>query len=263
MSSRLTLSEALARLPGRVDLASVTAIGCTSTDDVYRLSLNGNDVVLRIADRGVDWQAALAIQRHAADRGIAPAVLLAAPDAGIAVTAYAPGRSLQRADMADPATQQAVGHLLRVLHSGQSVGHTLDLVAAIRRYVSRCPASVRQTAKRVANDIAKRLSAARPVQLVPCHNDPVADNFLAAGSLTLIDWEYAADNDPRFDLAVVSAHHDLDASGRLRLLSAYAPDDVERLSHELENWEAIYRGIHLLWASACSSNDLTNYCEVL
>ena len=41
--------------------------------------------------------------------------------------------------------------------------------------------------------------------LVPCHNDPLCENWvLGADKLYLLDWEYAGMNDPMWDLADVS-----------------------------------------------------------
>ncbi|MEM8983774.1 MAG: choline kinase family protein [Pseudomonadota bacterium] len=262
MSNRLTLAEALARLPGAVDDTSVAAIGQTSTSAVYRLRLNGSDVVLRIGDRDADTRAALAIQRSAAERGLSPAVLLAAPDAGLIVTAFAAGQALMTRELHAPATLQAIGRLLRRLHSGAPTGHRLDLLAAVQRYVANCPAAVQPLAERIATEIREQIASVTPLSLVPCHNDPVAANFLVGSALQLIDFEYAADNDPRFDLAVVSAHHALDSDARRRLLRAYAPDDIDCFAADFAIWESIYRGLHVLWASARGPVPPTSRCEV-
>lgn len=54
------------------------------------------------------------------------------------------------------------------------------------------------------NSIEKLLSL-RSIKKVPCHNDTTPSNFIKSkGSVKLIDWEYANNNDPMWDLACLS-----------------------------------------------------------
>ena len=51
--------------------------------------------------------------------------------------------------------------------------------------------------------------AENPQKLVPCHNDPLSENFMYDGeTLYLIDREYAGMNDPTFDMAAVINEND-------------------------------------------------------
>ncbi|MEL7537437.1 MAG: phosphotransferase [Pseudomonadota bacterium] len=250
MRPRLSLPEALARLPGNVDAADVAAVGETSSADVFRVTVGGRLAVLRIVDRGSDMAAQLAAQRQAAAAGIAPAVLLAAPDAGLLLTDYAPGTVLTATAMEDTDSVAAVGRLLRRLHDLPRLGVTLDLEAAARRYLGQCTAPARSSAVKAEREVRALLADVDDRPGVPCHNDPVAQNFVLGESLTLLDWEYAADNDPLFDLAVVSAHHDLASRRRDALLRSYCSASFEENRRRLPTWEAIYRRIYELWSVA-------------
>ena len=59
--------------------------------------------------------------------------------------------------------------------------------------------------------------------LVPCHNDPLCENWVldGEGRLYLIDWEYAGMNDSMWDLADVSIEAALSAQQDDILLTAY------------------------------------------
>ncbi len=123
--------------------------------------------------------------------------------------------------------------------------------------------------------------------LVFCHNDPVADNFVAvpepgpgsssssslgpssgpdSGSdpgpcpasaqmptpqLWLIDWEYSGFNEFWFDLAVVIGHHQLSMPLAQAFLKAYLgrlPSAAEQ--QRLAGWVAFYVSLSRLWSAA-------------
>ena len=62
-----------------------------------------------------------------------------------------------------------------------------------------------------------------PVPLVPCHNDPLCENWILDGNgrMYLIDWEYAGMNDGMWDLADVSIEAALTPEQEDILLTAY------------------------------------------
>jgi thiamine kinase-like enzyme len=78
----------------------------------------------------------------------------------------------------------------------------------------------------------------------------VAANIVGTSSLKLLDWEYACDNDPYFDLASLVAYHDLGSKHVGMLLDSYAggrnPEAKERLQLQLR----IYDAIQWLWLAA-------------
>ncbi|WP_459852229.1 phosphotransferase [Dongia sp. agr-C8] len=75
--------------------------------------------------------------------------------------------------------------------------------------------------KREAEAVRKALSA-RPLPIVPCHCDPLAENFLDTGSqVYVIDWEYAGNNDPMWDLGDVSVEAGFGPDQDEALLRAY------------------------------------------
>ena len=45
------------------------------------------------------------------------------------------------------------------------------------------------------------------IKKVPCHNDPLCENWVKSGKMYLIDWEYAGMNDGMWDLAEIGRAH--------------------------------------------------------
>ncbi len=70
-------------------------------------------------------------------------------------------------------------------------------------------------------------------RLVPCHNDPLCENWVMSGGkrMYLIDWEYAGMNDAFWDIADVSIEAEYDAALDERFLCEYlggTPTDTDR-----------------------------------
>ena len=67
---------------------------------------------------------------------------------------------------------------------------------------------------------------AAPVPLVPCHCDPLCENFLDTGErMYIIDYEYAGNNDPMWDLGDLSVEGEFAPDQDDALLRAYFGDD--------------------------------------
>ena len=86
------------------------------------------------------------------------------------------------------------------------------------------------------------------VELVPCHNDPLCENWVLSedGRLYLIDWEYAGMNDGMWDLADVSIEASLTQEQELLLLEAYF--DREPTKEELYRFHANKLYLDYLWS---------------
>ena len=75
--------------------------------------------------------------------------------------------------------------------------------------------------KREAESVRRALGV-RSLPLTPCHCDPLAENFLDTGQMVhVIDWEYAGNNDPMWDLGDVSVEAAFGPEQDEVLLEAY------------------------------------------
>ena len=67
------------------------------------------------------------------------------------------------------------------------------------------------------------------VELAPCHNDTVAENFIKSGdnNMYLIDWEYGGMNDPMWDLAAHSLENGFTEDEEELFLKLYFEGKIE------------------------------------
>ena len=72
----------------------------------------------------------------------------------------------------------------------------------------------------------KEALIANPMQLAPCHCDPLCENFLDDGNkMWIVDWEYSGMNDPLWDLGDLSVEAGMDESQESEMLIAYFGKD--------------------------------------
>ena len=100
--------------------------------------------------------------------------------------------------------------------------------AKTRRFPSRCSPwqnPTRGLSRRKAypcTPITRKLRKRWQPALVPCHNDPLCENWVqGADKLYLLDWEYAGMNDPMWDLADVSIEAGYTQTQDNQLLESY------------------------------------------
>ena len=199
------LLAALPRVAWRVSLLG----GITNRS--YRLVAEGRDLVLRwpgeSASRYLDRRAEPANARAVAALGLAPQVLAADAAAGWYITAFeTEAATLGEGDLADEGNlADALGLLTRLHRSGIVFPFRQGLFQAIDLYIELAPAPRMQEMRR-ALEPARVALERNPMAAAPCHIDPNAANFLrcADGRLLLIDWEFAAMEEPLWDLAAVA-----------------------------------------------------------
>lgn len=87
------------------------------------------------------------------------------------------------------------------------------------------------------------------IQLAPCHNDPVPENFVKSGEekMYLIDWEYGGMNDPYWDIAAFALECDLNMDEEEFFLSAYKEDEVTDLDRQRVLLNKIFQDF--LWST--------------
>lgn len=251
----LAVAKVLAGIGRRLDVsATCREIQAGLTNRSYLVDVEGRPHVLRVDTRhaarmGLDRRLEFEIQRRAASRGIAPRVLAADPDEGWLLYEYLEGRVLTPADLADQATIEAIAELLRSVHDLPASGRMLSAVDAAARYAAIVgpETGLSDFSQRCVALVA---AAPPPVTVRCCHNDIVAANIVANGGLRLIDWEYACDNDPLFDLASLAGYHDLDERTVASLLAAYAGTGDGEMRERLSAQRRLFDALQWLWLAA-------------
>ncbi len=200
------------------------------TNRVYRLG----DLCLRLPGKGTDAYIDRANEAVAAEAaaqaGISPEVIFADAQTGVMVTRFiadvvtmTPENFAMRRGAA-----ARVGVAFARLHSSGAVfPFRFELFAMIDDYLAllatkdvALPDGYHAV---VAEAGAVRAALARaPVALVPCHCDPLCENFLDTGEkMWIVDWEYSGMNDPMWDLGDFSVEAGLSAAQEDELMRAY------------------------------------------
>lgn len=227
------LAAALEAVGGRLGTVISAAVPQAGglTNQTWRLETDRGAMMLRLSggretELGIDRDSELAALRAAEMHGLGPSLLLAEPAAGLLVTVAAPGLPWEAADARRPRNLQRIGAWFARLHG-------LPPPAALRRLAMRdALADLSLTLARggldtlpeplyeTAADHCERLDESGPPAF--CHNDVHHLNVIdAAATLTVVDWEYAAQGEAVVDLAEFAANHGLDPGESAILLEAY------------------------------------------
>jgi thiamine kinase-like enzyme len=232
MSEREEIKRVLAAIPG---LAVTTDVGIERigglTNRNYKITLGDQRYVLRLAGVGTSEYIDRAAEAHnariAAAAGVnAPVLHLDVGDGTMLARYIDDALTMSEAAFKDLARVERAAHAFRRMHrhpegfSGRfDVFAQIDAyLALLRRNEARIPEGY-EALQREA-DAARAVLTDQPAALAPCHNDPLAENFLdAPGGMYLVDWEYAGMNDPMWDL------------GDLSVEAGFGPEQDEALLH--------------------------------
>ena len=182
------------------------------------------------------------VQTRAANKGLASPVLLARDD--VYMTEYLEGEVWTRDALQDDANLARLAAALRNLHSLPLTGRSFDARQAAKLYAKNVPARDVDFARDCLRVID---SMPRLQNLCCCHNDLVVGNIIATPEIRFLDWEYACDNDPFFDLATVIAHHQMSDDRAKVLLDAYFDGDGQRWQTHMTTMVRFYNALLWLW----------------
>jgi len=252
MSSIISPADALAGIPGwGGKSATWRELADGLTNRTYLVERGDQAYVLRLDSKHtaafkLDRVCELTILGQAAARGLAPSLIFADADAGILLSTYIPGGTWRAADLENSERLEALVELLRRVHALPTCGTTFDAKRIARRYVDNL--SSHHGLHAFGITCHKIIAGHTPTGVLSCcHNDLVAENIIAFPQPILIDWEYASDNDPLFDLASLIGYHNLSKDTAQELLSAYAGGTNPVLSERLEAQIRLYDAIQWLW----------------
>lgn len=210
------------------------------TNRNYRVVLGDRAYALRLPARGLE---ALGIDRGteracatwAGEQGLGPRVVVTLGDECL-VTEWVDGAPVEAGEVPDGAVR-GIARGLRALHGGPRLEHSWDPVALAEEQA----ALARERGVEVPADAGPCLAAGRRVRAWtaghpdhaprPCHNDLLPGNILWDGARAwLVDWDYAAEGDPYFDLANFARNCGLTGAQQELLLREYlgAPPDARR-----------------------------------
>lgn len=261
MTATVTPDAFLAGIP-EWDGATVTHLHGGLTNRSWHVAKGDRAGVLKIDHgfRGAPFNTRSAeaqIQTAAARQGLAAKVIFASD--GLYFTEFIEGNVWTRDSFGEAGNLELIAEALRRLHALPLTGRALDARVAAKRYVEKAVGLDSGIAQK-CTDIVSRMRL--PHNLCCCHNDLVAENIIATPGLMFLDWEYACDNDPFFDLATVVEHHELQDSQVTQLLNAYLGGDGQRWRSHLEKQRKLYLALLCLWMASRPDSDPAELARV-
>jgi thiamine kinase-like enzyme len=241
------LAEALTRIPVLAGADATTATRLAGLTNVNHLVEHGGArYVVRLPGAGtgeyIDRRAEEVAALSAADAGVNAEVVFFDPTDGLMVTRFIDGAATMDADrFRDLGAVARAGAAFKQLHTtARPFATDFDLFGMIDEYKQLLAAKGAVLPDgydelQASAEATRRALEARPRPLVPSHCDPLCENFLDTGSrMYVIDYEYAGNNDPMWDLGDLSVEGGFTAEQDAVLLQAYAggepsPADVGRM----------------------------------
>jgi thiamine kinase-like enzyme len=245
------VEAALAQIPGWED-AAYSALKGGLTNPCWLVEQGGRKAVLKVdaRPRGAPFSSRpieAQIQMQAAAKGLANAVIHVSDT--ILMTEYVDGTIWSAGSLDVDENLEQLAAALKKLHSLPLTGRTFDALGSARQYAARIGG---QDKEKVRDSLARIEAMPLPHNLCCCHNDLVAANIIYMPDVRFLDWEYACDNDPFFDIATVVAHHKLAPARASYLLNAYFDGDGDRWQGQLARQTEFYDALYWLWESAQS-----------
>ncbi len=231
------------------------------TNRCFLLPLDSGLYVLRIHGQNsraldIDREAEFRIQRLVAAQGLAPAVRYRSHDGHYWIRDYAPGKTLRSQDLSLPLLKAMASHLASLhalplpddvprLSVADKASHYWNMIAAQPDMAAVCE---------LRAELQSAFARAPDNRRCLCHMDPLPANWIQAddGSLTLLDWEYAAIGHPLWDLAALLSHARLSENEERQVLNAYGSRNLQGwdMAREQMNYlSALWYGAQGIWSA--------------
>jgi thiamine kinase-like enzyme len=225
-----------------------------------KVSANRETLVVRIShpdsgllaiDRDAEYRNSLA----AAGCGVGAPVIEYRPELNTLVVGFLEATTCSKADLVDAERLERVVTACRKLHAGPRFANQLDMFALQTHYLAvitergyRLPAGYLDFLPGLER--IRKAFAATEQATVPCHNDLLAENCLDDGArVWLIDYEYAGNNDPCFELGNLWSESDLTLEHLDQIVTAYfgVADPQKKARARLQGLVSKY--VWMLWAA--------------
>lgn len=235
--------EAIAQaLQARVDeIGQIKVLKKGMTNRSFLFSCKGEKYIMRVPGEGtealIDRRKEAEVYRLIRGRGLCDDVVYIDPEKGYKLTRYLPG--VRVCDPFDPEDVALCMKKLRSLHNMRlRAEHSFDLFEKIDFYEGLwqgAPSAYGDYARTKGQVLSLRgYIEAHQKEYILTHIDANHDNFLFPGgmrdesSLQLIDWEYAAMQDPDLDIAMFAIYAMYGREEIDRLIDAYYTEGCPR-----------------------------------
>ena len=227
-----------------VSKAEVVQIGGMSNKN-FRIGLNGKSYVLRVPGNGSDGMVDRAFEEfnslEGSKLGINPPVRYFNAKTGIKLVDYVEeAETLNAATIQRHENMKKIATIYHNLHySHVRLKNEFNIFREIEKYdmlLEKAGATMYEGWEDVREQVMSletRLNNLG-VDLHPCHNDAVPENFLKAkdGTIYLIDWEYSGMNDPMADFAALFLESEFSTENQDYVLTQYFNGSIPENAYE-------------------------------
>lgn len=215
-----------------IETSSITRMGGL-TNFNFKANVNGETLALRLPGEGtedmINRREEYISTKLANELGIDSELLYFNEANGAKITRYIEGAETMNPDtIKDHQNLTMIAELMHRLHTCQQdtkiIFDVFEMVSEYEQIISQHGLSLYDDYSEIRETIFSYKAELETynIQRVPCHNDPLCENFVKGkGRMYLIDWEYAGMNDPFWDLADISIEADLSNEDELFLLQQY------------------------------------------
>ncbi len=227
------IADLLKKVLGKDDYSDIARMGGLTNHTYHVTFANGEEYVVRIPGEGTEEMIVRSDEekstRLACDLGVDAKMLYFGKD-GSKVTVYLKNAETMSAEtIKDPVRIAQVADVFNVMHScGQDTGvpfEVFDMAAGYEKIIADMNVPMfddYDQSKRKVMAIKAEVDAVKTIKKVPCHNDPLCENWVVSeGKMYLIDWEYAGMNDGMWDVADVSIEANFGEAEDMLLLEKY------------------------------------------
>ncbi len=242
------------------------------TNENYQLNIDGKRYVLRInspdSDRlGLQREEEVKVLDQVSDLQLAPEHVFFSQEADFFLNRWIEGQIWKKADLEKEVNLNRLAQKLKQLHSLPSENlASLDFSSRLDLYrlmIRKRHGKLPKIEQRLLPQVISLLGAIGHSQApCLCHNDLLCANIIASGinnneTILFLDWEYAAVNDPLFELAVICRGNRLSTESQHYLLQAYLGKSTAGASREFELWCWLYDYLSLLWRLVILPEDIS------
>lgn len=227
-----------------VSKAEITQIGGMSNKN-FKVDFNGNSYVLRVPGNGSDGMVDRSFEEfnslEGSKLGINPPVRYFNAQTGIKLVDYVDNaETLNAATIQRHDNMRKIAMIYRGLHySHVRLKNEFNVFREIEKYdvlLERAGATMYEGWEKTREQVMALESRLNElgVDLHPCHNDAVPENFIKAtdGTIYLIDWEYSGMNDPMADFAALFLESEFSKENQDYILTKYFDGIIPENAYE-------------------------------
>ena len=223
---------------------SITPLSGGLTNSNFRVDVGGKPYFVRVPGASTEL---LAVNREneyhnskaAHEAGVGPRVIHYLPEYCVMVLEFLDGTTMSKDSLNKPGMPTRMAQAIKKLHAGPRFLTDFNMFRLTEYYLQICdereipiPGGYPERMQTVTT--IEQAMAVKPLGIVPCNNDLLAENYLDDGDkLWLIDYEYSGNNDPTFELGNTCQEMQFNDAQIQEVCAAYfgevSPDKIARM----------------------------------